>query len=529
MMRIRSVEVLAQRFGFGGARRSLSSAIRWLSMVTSTGRFSSGCLWLLLILNLGAASLFAAERNIIFLVTDDQSPLLGCYGDRVAASPHADALAKDGTLFRNAFATTASCSPSRSVILSGMHNHANGQYGLAHSVHHFSSLDNVHSVALPRALAAAGYRTAQIGKLHVLPEQVYHFETSLKGNPRQTVKLVEACREFMTTPSEKPFFLYIGTTDPHRDGKTVETSPLELKPNSFGNPVGSSSAESQEVVFDPQSIPIPPFLPDTPECRAELAQYYQSCARIDRGLGRLIEILKETGLYDKTLIVFTSDHGIAMPGAKTTTYEPGLHVPFIVRNPYQQKRGIVSEALISHVDIAPSLLDFAGALKKEMLLSSQPPHASTKGQAIRVQKPVYHGNSWIPILGETRPAGWDTIYASHTTHEVQMYYPMRVVRDRQYKLIWNLAGELRFPSASDLWQSATWQAQLKKGSDAPYGFRTVREYLHRPRYELFDIQKDPDERQNLADLPEYRDVLKTYIQKLEAFQNQTADPWANAL
>ena len=117
----------------------------------------------------------AAERNIIVFVTDDESPTLGCYGDRVAVTPTIDSMAADGVVFDNAFATTASCSASRSVILSGLHNHTNGQYGHQHDFHKFASWYDVVSLSLPRALARAEYRTARIGKYHVAPEEVYHF------------------------------------------------------------------------------------------------------------------------------------------------------------------------------------------------------------------------------------------------------------------------------------------------------------------------------------------------------------------
>ena len=118
----------------------------------------------------------------------------------------------------------------------------------------------------------------------------------------------------------------------------------------------------KEIFYDTKNVPIPHFLPDTVETREELVQYYQSVSRIDQGLARLIKILKEANLYEKTMIVFTSDHGMAFAGGKTTVYEGGLKVPFIVRNPYIKERGVKHPALISHIDITPSLLDFAGAL-----------------------------------------------------------------------------------------------------------------------------------------------------------------------
>ena len=483
------------------------------------------------------APLSAAERNIIFFITDDESPTLGCYGDRTAVTPHIDTLAAEGTLFCNAFATTASCSASRSVVMSGLHNHKNGQYGHQHSYHKFSSFYNVVSLSLPRVLQNAGYRTAQIGKYHVAPEEVYRFETYLKGDERNAVQMAKNCRGFLTDTSDpRPFFLYFATSDPHRGGGTDKNSQLELKPDLFGNkPSRGAHAGVKEVFFDPARVPIPPFLSDTPETREELAQYYQSCARIDQGLGRLIEILKQANLYNKTMIVFTSDHGIAFSGGKTTVYEGGLHVPFVVRNPYERNRGVVSGALISHIDITPSLLDFTGGLDattngpKDWI--NPDAHWRKRGENLKENRDggydfrSYHGKSWVSILGKSEAEHWDTIFASHTFHEIQMYYPMRVVRDKKYKLIWNIAHELPYPFASDLWRASSWQAQFRKGMDAPYGARTVGEYIYRPEFELFDIQNDPDETLNLASDRCYHDVLVAYQEKLKDFQERMNDPW----
>ncbi|MCB9950335.1 MAG: sulfatase [Planctomycetaceae bacterium] len=480
----------------------------------------------------------SAERNIIFFVTDDESPTLGCYGDSVAASPNIDAIAADGTVFMRAFATTASCSASRSVIMSGLHNHMNGQYGHQHSYHKFGSFPDVASFALPRVLTAAGYRTGHIGKYHVAPKTVYQFETYLNGNGRNAVAMADNCREFiMNQDDERPFFLYFGTADPHRGGGDDETSELEFKPNLFGNrPKRGSYEEVEEVFFDPAKVHVPEFLPDTPECREELAQYYQSCARIDQGVGRLMKILKEAGLYDKTLFVFTSDHGMAFPGGKTTVYEPGLRVPFVVRNPYEPKRGVVSTAMISHIDITPSLLDFAQGLdaKKNRPLNFKSPKeiadndpTAPPGENRNGGHPFtkYHGKSWIPILGEPDATHWETVFASHTFHEIQMYYPMRVVRDDKYKLIWNIAHGLPYPFASDLWAASTWQAQYAKGKTAPYGTKSVGDYIFRPPFELYDMENDPHESENLALKSEYAKILEEYQAKLKQFQKEMNDPW----
>lgn len=488
---------------------------------------------LLIVTVMFGSMLNAAEKNIIFFITDDESPTLGCYGDLVARTPAVDALAADGTLFRNAFATTASCSASRSVVMSGLHNHANGQYGHQHSFHKFASYNNVISLALPRVIANAGYRTARVGKYHVAPEYVYHFDQTFPGNGRNAVQMADNCREFLTADSDQPFFLYFATSDPHRGGGVDKTSELELKPDLFGNRPNRGEYDGiEEVFYKPADVKIPHFMSDTAEAREELAQYYQSCARIDQGLQKLVDILKEANLYDKTMIVFTADHGMAFSGGKTTVYEGGLNVPFVVRNPYEAERGVVSDALISHVDITPSLLDFAGGLDsktngpsafvpaKKLLKSTI---AATENNGKELTK--YHGESWIPILGDSHAEGRDQIFASHTFHEIQMYYPMRVVRDRNFKLIWNIAHPLPYPFASDLWKASSWQAQFQKSMDAPYGMKTVGEYIHRPEFELFDIKNDPHESTNLASDPKYTDVLVKYQQKLKALQKQLRDPW----
>ncbi|NOX98793.1 MAG: sulfatase [Verrucomicrobia bacterium] len=500
----------------------------------STFFFFTLCITLSLLLT----SLKAAERNIIFVITDDESPTLGCYGDKSARTPNIDAIAADGAVFLNAFATTASCAASRSVVMSGLHNHRNGMYGHQHGFHKFASWHNVVSLSLPRVLANEGYRTAQIGKYHVAPEEVYHYESYIKGNGRNALSMANAAKDFITDKSDdRPFFLYFATADPHRGGGTDETSKQTLKPNLFGNKPNRGAQEGvEEEFYKPSEVTIPHFLPDTIETREELAQYYQSIARIDKGIGRLVEILKESGLYDKTLIVFTADHGMAFAGGKTTVYEGGLRVPFVVRNPYEEKRGLKLKGMISHIDITPSLLDFAGGLDPK---SNGPkkwidpnkywkdkPYAAKENRGPRKEKfDSYHGKSWIPILGKPNAEHWDTIFASHTFHEIQMYYPMRVVRDKKYKLIWNIAHGLPYPFASDLWAASSWQAQFQQSLDAPYGQKTVGQYINRPKFELYDMEKDPNESNNLASDPAHAKTLDEYQQKIKAFQKKFDDPW----
>jgi N-sulfoglucosamine sulfohydrolase len=440
----------------------------------------------------------AERKNVVLFVTDDLGCDTGCYGNPTIRTPEIDRLAREGVLFTNAFCTTASCSSSRSVILTGLYNHANGQYGLAHAEHHFAGYHKL--LSLPMMLSQAGYRTALIGKLHVQPESAYKFEKVLRANSRNTVQMAEACREFISEESERPFFLYFCPTDPHRSGDTVDVGGVPA--NAFGNiPGGHPGVKEQE--YDPRDVVVQPFLPDTTVSRAELTQYYTSVSRIDQGLGRLREILKEAGAEKDTLIIFTSDNGIAFQGAKTTLYDPGMRIPLLVYSPEIKNAAHRCEAFVTHADLTPTILEYAGVKPEGKM----------------------HGRSWLSVLTEEKPAGWNEVYASHTFHEVTMYYPMRVVLDRQYKLIWNLAHPLEYPSASDLYDSPTWQEALQRGRDSSYGKRTVEEFLNRPQFELYDLAADPDEVKNLADSEEHRQVAERLKQKLRDFQKATDDPW----
>lgn len=416
------------------------------------------------------------KRNVLLYVTDDQGTNdAGCYGSRIAKTPGMDTLAREGVRMTSAYCTTPSCSPSRSVLLTGLHNHANGQYGLEHSYHHFASFPNIKT--LPVLLAGAGYRTASAGKFHVAPKDTYQFQEYI-GGPSPS-EMAGKCRSFLAAQDDTPFFLYFCTTEPHRNFKRDGADPVR-----------------------PEDVVVPPFLPDTPETREELAAYYASVQRADSGLVRLIDILRETGHWDDTLVVCLSDNGMPFPGAKTNLYEPGIHLPCIVRNPYSSRRNATCDAMVTWADVTPTILDFA-----------------------QVQSEAeFQGRSFLAAMDEDNPEGWDETYASHTFHEVTMYYPMRMVRTRTHKLIWNIAHGLPFPFASDLYGSKTWQSVLSRG-DTQYGPRAVDAILNRPAFELYDLKADPNEVNNLAGDPAHAQLLADLKSKLKSFQERTRDPW----
>ena len=435
--------------------------------------------------------------NIILLVADDHgTDALGCYGNPVVHTPHLDRLAAEGVRFTNAYCTSASCSASRSVILTGRFNHAIGHYGHEHDYHHFRTFDTV--MSLPLYLEAAGYHTARIGKYHLAPERVYYFQEVLECDPRSTLEMAEKTRGVIN--GKKPFFLYFCFDDPHR-GHPFRSDPWYL-PNNFGNIPGGYPGE-HVMTYTAEEVIVPPFLPDTKETREELAEYYQSVARIDQGIGRLLEILEASGKMDNTVIIYISDNGIAFPGAKTTLYDPGIRLPLIVWTPWIEKGDIVNNAMVSWSDLTPTILDFAG---------------------IDPTAIYFHGRSFKGIVEDEQPEGWDKVYASHTFHEITMYYPMRVVQDRQHKLIWNIAWQLPYPFASDLWAASTWQGIYRAGEEY-FGKRSIDAFINRPEFELYDMVQDPDEVVNLAGDPAYSELLESMKAEIRDFQLRTRDPW----
>lgn len=464
--------------------------------------FIALCLGVALALGQPAVSQAADRPNVVMIVSDDHGrDDMGAYGAPIVKTPNLDALARDGLRFTNAFATTSSCSPSRATLLTGRMNHNTGMYGLEHEESHFSTFNDVQS--LPAMLKKGGYRTARIGKFHVAPKSVFAFDEVLsEGLANQTVSLARSpvemadkTRAFVSAKGA-PFFLYFATDDPHR------AFPFDIgdKPNSFGNrPDGYPGIK--ETTYDPDEVIVPPFLPDTAEVRAELAQYYQSISRLDQGVGRLVEVLKAAGQYDNTIILYLTDNGVAFPGAKTTLYDAGLRSPLIMRLPGGRDRGQVSEAMVSLVDITPTLLEMTGV-----------PSAGAS----------LDGKSFAGLIDNPKADGWDEVFGTHTFHEVQMYYPTRMVRTRRYKLLYNIASELTFPFAEDLLYASSWRAS--KGQTR-FGRRTVEALLHRPKFELYDVEADPDELVNLADDPAHAQIKAELIAKIKDFQARTRDPW----
>jgi N-sulfoglucosamine sulfohydrolase len=419
-----------------------------------------------------------------------------------------DRLAASGVLFRHAYTPVSSCSPSRACIMTGLYQHTNGQYGLAHGVHNQQTM--LTALTLPKLFRDAGYATGLIGKKHVRPQEQYPFETEIKGAQedgeaapnapelalnRDVHQMALKAREFFAKNHDRPFMLLVGWGDPHRGA------------GDNGDGFANKHYEGVPAVpYDPAKVEVPFFLNDYPGVRQDLAEYYESISRMDHGVGLVLDELKASGRADDTLVICTSDHGMPFPCiAKTNQYEPALQVPLIIASPESAKRGIVNNALVSHVDLLPTLLAWAG---------------------IRLPKDYapLPGRSLLPILNQEEPRGFNEVYGSHTLHEITMFYPMRSIRTRKYKYIVNVTPEMPYPMGLDVLDGKAWKAIVAE-KPKELGGRPMKELFHRPVEELFDLRKDPEEKQNVAADPAYGAVLKEMRRKMDEFRAATKDTW----
>ncbi|MGR3662966.1 MAG: sulfatase family protein [Paracoccaceae bacterium] len=429
-------------------------------------------------------------RNILLLIADDLGRMTGCYGETAISTPNIDKLAHEGTRFDMAFTSTASCSASRSVIYSGLHTHENGQYGLNHDHHHFVTFGDVETA--PALMNAQGYLTGIIGKIHVGPDEIYPWKICKESGSRDVRWVANEASEFLENVQHQgqPFFLTIGFVDPHRD----------MTRSGFGN---EDFAGLETLDISPDDVIVPPFLSDLPEVRFELAEYYRSVYRLDQGIGFVLAALEKSGMAEDTMVVFLSDNGAPFLNSKTTLYDAGVHLPLIMRVP-GYKSGVANPNLVSFTDILPTFLDWTGA---------DIPAGKRKGRSL------------LSILEcETLLDDWQSVCGSHTFHEITNYYPTRFLRTPRYKYHRNVAWQLDFPFSGDLYGSLSWQG-IRNQEPVKIGERPIKNYIHRPPEELYDLQEDPREVKDLSQSATHQDLLLELREKMEIWQRETNDPW----
>lgn len=450
-------------------------------------------LFLLILLSATGLSFSSEQPNVLLITADDLGLQLSCYGDPYIQTPHIDKLASGGVRYRTAYVTQASCSSSRSSMFTGLYPHTTGQIGLANAGFVLSP-DQV-GKNLPRWLKEAGYRTGILGKLHVNPESSFPFDYRPKRHDTRDVRdVAKRAAPFLHAESDRPFFLMVNYSDPH-----------VWKEKKTGKPVFPAQWKGiPETPITEDTVPGWDFQGfDEPIARERVSNYYNTILRLDRGIGFLLDELEKSGHAENTLVIFLGDHGPPFSRGKTTCYESGLRVPFIVRWPGVAQQNIESLALVSAADIAPTILDAAGV----------------------ADTPEFHGTSLRTTLTNAiPPSDWRThLVGEFHYHGNRGFFPRRAIRNQRYKLIHNQLAGTGKPIDRVDGDPVGKFAETDKYRDQPAG-KAFRRYTNPPEWEFYDLDNDPVEFVNLIDSPDHTGMIAELKSALLRWREETGDP-----
>lgn len=423
----------------------------------------------------------ASRPDIVFVVADDLSWTdIEPNGSPDARTPHMAKLARDGLLLSRAFSSSPTCTPSRSSMLTGDYPIRNG----AHANH---SNIKPGTKTLPHYLKTLGYRVVIAGKTDIGPPYAFPFEylggstfhpDAAKANLLSHLDTTAVDRLFATRDPDVPLALFTASYQPHVPW-------------------------ASDATYDPASLTLPPNTVDTPETRNARASYLTDVSDLDRELGDIRKSIEEHGDTKNTLLVFTGDHGAQFPFAKWNLYDPGIHIPLIVTWPGQIPADQTSNALVSLVDLLPTMIEAAGGTAPEGI----------------------DGKSFMPVLTGRENDFHDAIFAAHTGDLNHNRSPMRAIRTDRWKLILNLNPDEKYVNAltENNKDSNYWDSWVEKAKTDPGAAALVTRYQHRPPIELYDLAVNPEENRNLAGDPKYDTVMADLRQRLDAWRSQQGE------
>jgi N-sulfoglucosamine sulfohydrolase len=447
----------------------------------------------------------AAPKNILFIFMEDMGLQIGPYGDTTAPTPRLDALAEEGVVFENVHCTQPTCSPSRSSIFYGLYPHRSGHMGLAKSGGFF-----VRTGLEPflEPLKEQNYYTGRSYKIHVDPEdriqqyfdrnydfQRFKDDGTNTHDHRQALKYMA---DFLQNrEDQKPFFYMAQTSDTHR--------PFVLR-NLVNEPFESLAGYKKQTADSVK--PLPSFGEGIDFTFArDIADYYNAVQRVDAFVGGCLDLLEQHGLAENTVVIFSADHGPCYGRGKLSLSDFGTHVPFIVRWPGSPRAGQRSDALVSLIDLPSTFVEIAGA--------EIPSH--------------YMGRSIRPLLQNAKADATfrDKLFTEYTTHcPIDDYAPARAIQDGRYKLIHHLlAGQIDYPADGVHAEGCPDVYAALKTPAGTTARATYDEFVNPPEYQLYDLQSDPHEHNNLANNPEYAEILKRLQKELMDWRKASADPF----
>lgn len=426
-----------------------------------------GILWLCFPTLLSAQQ--TSGPNFVLFITDDIGwGDIGCYGNPTVKTPHIDGLAEAGTKFQNVYLTTSSCSPSRASIITGRYPHNTGAPELHDPL-------PAGQVMFPELLKEAGYYTVLSGKNHMGPQTKHAFDKiSPGGGPGGQADWVSIIKG---RPENRPFFFWFASHDAHRGWQF----------------------DDQGTTYDPDSLFVPPMLYDGPVTRQDLAGYYHEVSRADHFLGEVIKALAEQHVLENTYIIFMSDNGSPFPRNKSRLYDSGIKTPFIVYGP-DVARG-VNDALVSAVDIGPTILELAGVAVDGRM----------QGRSFR-----------SGLKDNMRQAHREFIFSEHNWHVFQAHE--RMVRYKDWVYIRNAFPERpnyaaestrHYPAGDELWDA------YEQGLTSPEQEDVFR--VPRPAEELYRVSTDPYQFDNVVDKRKNRKMLAYLRRVLDQWIEETGD------
>ena len=406
--------------------------------------------------------------NILYLHSHDTGRYVQPYGYALD-TPNIQQFAREGVLFRQAFCGAPTCSPSRAVLLTGQAAHSCGMFGLVNRGFDLRDKEKL----LPRTLRQGGYQTILCGVTHVVKDTSTLGYEEILPTSGGDGRIAEAAAAYLARPPREPFFLDVGFSATHRG--FPEPSPAD----------------------DPNYVIPPAILPDTPRVRRDMAAFHASARRLDEGMGTVLQALERGGLGENTLVILTTDHGIAFPGMKCNLTDHGIGVMLMMRGPGAPgagrdgdfRGGRVVDAMVSQADLFPTVCDVAG-----------------------VERPPWlQGLSLLPLLGGPGAGLHEEVFAEVNYH--CCYEPMRAVRTGRWKYIRRfLDRPMRMPAQCDDGPS---KRELMEA-----GWR----YAPAPAEELYDFLLDPQEVHNLATDGAHADTLQDMRDRLEDWMTRTDDP-----
>lgn len=444
----------------------------------------------------------AAPLNILLITADDLNcDSLGTYGCKVPnITPNLDKLAADGMKFQHAHVNIAVCQPSRQTLMTGRYPHTNGAPG-------FDPIDQ-DVPTLQEQLRAAGYLNAIFGKeVHLKPMERYCWDDIAKesdlsdgaGIGRSGEKYHARTKQFIerAIAEKKPFFIMANLHDPHRP---FAGSQQELK--AWGHDLPKVTRKIGEDEVD-----VPGFLPNLPEIKKEIAEYYTSVFRCDQIVGEVLRALKEAGQEENTLVMFLSDNGIAVPFAKSNCYLHSTRTPWLVRWPGKIKAGSVdSEHLISGIDYMPTVLDAAGLKQVDGM----------------------NGKSFVPLLEGKAQEGREYAFTEYHYTYARQAFPTRAIHSKRYGYIINFWANRTPPMRMDSTSGLTFAAMQEAAKNDPKIAERVKLFEHRVLEEFYDFENDPDGLNNLIDSLQHAGQLEQMRKALAARMKATNDPALDA-